>query len=158
MATREEIIQGLEFTVQQAKRTTSLWQDSEWDAPRASGWTPKQVYCHLASTAAIVPQLGQGLMSAPEDQDVAAGMDINAMNDQSVKAMENMTPQQVMQTFEDNYRKLIDFVKTMPDELLQTRRRFLSDPIPISDIIANAVMLHGIHHVYEANSRMDSPL
>jgi len=153
VATREELVQGFEFTVQQAKRTTSLWPESEWDAARASGWTPKQVYCHLASMAQVVPQLAQGLEAADESTDITAAMDINAMNDQSVAAMASMESAQVFQAFETNYGTLIDFVKSMSDERLQMKRAFLSDSIPVSDILASAIMLHGIHHVYEANSR-----
>jgi hypothetical protein len=85
-------------------------------------------------------------------------MDINGMNAQAIAAMESMTPQQVMAAFETNYGKLIDYVKSLPDELLTSKRSFLSEPIPVSDILANNIMLHGLHHVYEANSRFESPL
>ena len=157
MATREELVQGFEFTVQQAKRSTSLYAKGEWDAARASGWTPKQVYCHLASMAQVVPQLAKGLEGADESTDITAAMDINAMNDQSVAAMAAMEPAQVFQAFETNYGTLIDFVKAMSDEQLQMTRAFLSDSIPVSDILANSIMLHGIHHVYEASARFGAP-
>ena len=158
MAAKEEIIAGLELTVSQAKRTTGLWAEGEWEWKRATGWTPKQTYSHLAAVAGIVPQLGQGLAGAPEGTDISQGMDINAMNEQAVGAMTSMTPQQVMETFETNYRKLIDYVRSVPDETLTTKRSFMSEPIPVSDILANTVMLHGLHHVYEANSRFESPV
>ena len=153
MATKEEIVAGLELTVAQGKRTTSLFNEGEWDSKRAAGWTPKEVYAHLASVAAIVPNLAQGLANAPEDQDISQGMNIDEMNAQSVGAMASMTPEQIMAAFEANYGKLIDFVKSIPDEQLNARRRFISDTVPVSDILANAIMLHGIHHVYEAASR-----
>jgi hypothetical protein len=153
MATREEIMEGLQFTVTQAKRTTALFGEGEWDTKRSSGWTPKEIYCHLAATAGIVPGFAQGMMAAPEDQDLAAGVDINAMNDKAVAGMAAMTPEQVMQAFEASYAKLIDFVKATPDDLLNSKRRFLSESIPVSDIVASSIMLHGIHHVYEANTR-----
>ena len=153
MATNEDIIQALELTVREGKRTTSLFAEGEWDAKRDSGWTPRQVYCHLAATAKIVPQLGAGLLNAPEDADIAAGMDINAMNEQAVGQMESMEPGQIMQAFETNYADLIKYVKGLPDEQLQAKRRFLSDSVPIADIIASAIGLHGIHHVYEAAAR-----
>lgn len=156
MATREEIIKGLEFTIEQGKRTTALFGEGEWDARRPAGWTPKEVYSHLAATAAIVPQLGAGLLSAPEDKDISEGLDINSMNAQSVSAMDSMTPDQVMQAFETNYRQLIEYVKGVPDDQLAVKRRFLSDSIPVADILANSIMLHGIHHVYEASSS-DAP-
>ncbi len=154
MATREELVQGIEFTVEQAKRTTSAWPESEWDAARASGWTPKQVYCHLATVAQAVPQLAQGLEDADESTVIAQAMDINALNEEAISAMASMAPAQVFQTFETNYGNLIEFVKSMSDEQLQMKRAFLSNSIPVSDILASLIMLHGIHHVYEANSHL----
>src|SRR5207247_9309509 len=123
--------------ISEAKRTTSLFAEAEMAWKRAGGWTAKEVYTHLAAVAAIVPQLGQGLAAAPEGQDIAAGMDINAMNEQAVESMASMSAEQVMQAFETNYRKLIDFVKEAADELLNQKRRFFSEPIPVSDILAN---------------------
>ncbi len=157
MATREELIAGLELTVAQAKRTTALFAEGEWDWKRASGWTPREVYCHLASVAAVVPSLAQGLRDAPEGHDIAQGMDLDQMNAQSVAAMASMTPEQVMEAFERNYRKLIDFVKSLPDEQLNAKRRFFSEPVRVSDILASSAMLHGLHHVYEAYSRFSTP-
>jgi hypothetical protein len=158
MATKEEIIAGLELTIAQAKRTTSQYAEGESDWKRATGWTPKEVYSHLAAVAAIVPQMGQGLSSAPENSDIAQGIDINAMNAQAVGAMKSMAFPQVMETFETNYRKLIDYVRSVPDETWNQKRRFFSEAIPVSDILANTVVLHGLHHVYEANSRFESPM
>jgi hypothetical protein len=158
MATKEEIIAGLELTISQAKRTTVLWADGEWEWKRATGWTPREVYAHLAAVAGVIPQLGQGLSAAPENADIAQGMDINAMNAQAVGGMASMTFPQVMETFESNYQKLIEYVKSVPDDTLNQKRRFFSEPIPVSDILANTVVLHGLHHVYEANSRFESPV
>ena len=84
MATREEIIEGLQFTVTQGKRTTALYAEGEWDWVRASGWTPRQTYSHLAAVAGLVPGVTQTMMAASEDADLLAGMDVNAMNDQAV--------------------------------------------------------------------------
>ena len=153
MATREDIIQALELTVREGKRTTSLFTEGEWDAERQCGWTPRQVYCHVAATAKMVPQFGAGLANASEETDIAAGMDLNAMNAQVVGQMEGMEPAQIMQAFEANYAELIEYVKNLPDEQLQAKRRFLSDSVPVSDILASSIGLHGIHHVYEAYSR-----
>ena len=158
MATKEEIIAGLELTVAQAKRTTALFAEGEWDWKRATGWTPKDVYSHLAAVAGMIPNFAQAMLGAPEDRDITEGMDVNGMNAQAVGAMASMTPEQVMQALESNYQKLIEFVKTVPQEQLDLRRRLFSEPIPVSDILASTVMLHGLHHVYEANSRFESPV
>ncbi len=157
MATREEIIAGLELTVAQGKRTTSLFAEGEWDWKRAAEWTPKEVYAHLASAAAIWPNFAQGLKDAPEGVDIAQGIDLDQVNAQSVAAMASMTPEQVMKTLETNYRKLIDYVKSAPDEQLNAKRRFFSEVVPVSDILASSTVLHGLHHVYEAYSRLGAP-
>jgi hypothetical protein len=93
MASKEEIIAGLELTISQGKRTTALFADGEWDWKRATGWTPKETYSHLAAVAGVIPQLGQGLASAPENVDISKTMDINAMNDQAVGSMKGMSPE-----------------------------------------------------------------
>ena len=157
MATREEIIAGLELTIAQAKLTTALFAEGEWDWKRAAGWTPKEVYSHLAAVAGMVPGFAQAMASAPEDRDLLQGMDIDQMNAQGVNAMASMTPGQVLQAFETNCRHLIDFVRSAPDEQWNARRRAASDLVPVSDILANAVMLHGLHHVYEAATRVGAP-
>ena len=154
MATKEELIAGLELTITQAKRSTALFAEGEWDWKRASGWTPKEVYSHLAAVAAMIPGFSQAMLAAPEDHDLIDGLDVNSMNAQAVGSMAAMTPEQIMQAFEANYRKLIDFVKAAPDDQFNARRRFASDPIPVSDIVGTSVMLHGLHHVYEAASRV----
>jgi hypothetical protein len=59
-----------------------------------------------------------------------------------------------MQALEANYAKLIDFVKALPEEQLNVTRSFGPVPMPVSDVLANIVVLHGIHHVYEANNRL----
>ena len=158
MATKAEIIAGLELTIAQAKRTTALFAEGEWDWKRATGWTPKDVYSHLAAVAGMIPNFAQAMLGATEDRDITEGMDVNGMNAQAVGAMASMTPEQVMQALESNYQKLIEFVKTVPQEQLDLRRRLFSEPIPVSDILASNVMLHGLHHVYEANSRFESPV
>ena len=154
MATKEELIAGLELTVAQAKRTTALYAEGEWDWKRPSGWTPREVYSHLASVAAMIPGFSQAMIAAPEDRDLIDGLNVNQMNAQAVGSMSPMTPEQVMQAFEANYRKLIDFVKAAPDDQLNAKRRFASEAMPVSDIVGTSVMLHGLHHVYEAASRV----
>ena len=154
MASKQEVVEGLELTVSQAKRTTALYAQGEWDWKRASGWTPKEVYSHLAAVAGMVPAFSQAMLTASEEQDLLQGMDVDQMNAQAVGSMSSMTTEQIMQAFEANYRKLIDFVKSVPDDQWNVRRRFASDPVPVSDIVGTSVMLHGLHHVYEAASRL----
>src|SRR3970282_2841293 len=103
MATKEELIAGLELTIAQAKRTTALYAHGEWDWKRASGWTPREVYSHLASVAAMIPGFSQAMIAAPEDRDLVDGLDVNSMNPQAVGSLSSMTPEEVMHAFAANY-------------------------------------------------------
>src|SRR5260370_17059701 len=97
MATKQEIVAGLELTVAQGKRTTALFADGEWDWKRATGWTPRETYSHLAAVAGIVPQMGQGLSSAPEGADISQGMDINPLNPHAFPPLAPLTPHPVIE-------------------------------------------------------------
>lgn len=158
MATKAELVAGLEMVVAQAKRTTSFFAEGEWDWKRAGGWTPKEHYSHLAAVSGMIPAMSASIMNAPEGKEITEGMNIDQMNAQSVGAMAAMAPEQVMQTFEANYARLIEHVKGLPEDQLNAKRRFFSDPIPVSDILANVTVVHAIHHVYEAFMRAGVPL
>jgi hypothetical protein len=66
--TRQDIISGLEMTIAEAKRTTSLFQQNEWDTKRPGGWTPKEIYTHLGSLAAMVSPSVHTFLQASEDE------------------------------------------------------------------------------------------
>ena len=91
MATKQEIIEGLELTIAQAKRTTALFAQGEWDWKRAGGWTPKELYSHLAAVAGMIPGFSQAMLAASEDQDLLQGMDIDQMNAAAVGSMSSTT-------------------------------------------------------------------
>lgn len=157
MISRDQILQDLETTIAYAQRTTAAFELGEWEQKRASGWTPKETYAHLAAVAAAIPAMAQTILAAPEDSDLGRRLDIDRMNAQSVAAMAAMTPEQVMDAFLGNYRRLMDFVRTVPGDQLQARRSFFSAPVPVSSILANVAVLHAMHHIYEAASRFGAP-
>ena len=43
MASKQEMIEGMEFVRAQAKRTASLIDPGDWDLNRPQGWTPKEI-------------------------------------------------------------------------------------------------------------------
>lgn len=157
MIAKEEMLRDMETAVAYARRTAASFAPEEWDRRRASGWTPKETYAHLAAVAAAIPTLARSVLSAGEEQDIGAGLDIDRMNAQSVRAMASMAPEQIMEALEGNYRRLADFIRGLPEEDLKLRRRFLSASVPVSNIIAAVAVLHAMHHIYEAASRFGAP-
>jgi len=155
MTTKQEIINGMEEVIAQARRVSALLEDQgDWDATRPAGWTPKEMFCHLASVSGLLATTGPGLLGAPEDADFTASTSIADLNAQAVASMSAMTPQQLTEVVEANYGKAIEWVKSIPDDQLQTAKTFAQMKMPVADLLANIGVLHANHHLYEAALRV----
>jgi hypothetical protein len=151
MATREELMGGLQFVPAQAKRVAGMLDSaSGWDTKRPAGWSPKEMFTHVAVTAGIIPMMGPGMLSAPPEADVVGGMDIAAVNQQGVDSMAAMDTKQILSALSANYGKLSDWVKGLTDEQLESKHTFLGMPMTTSDLLMTLVVMHSIHHLYEA--------
>lgn len=155
MATRDDIVKGMQELIVQAKRVGELLdREGDWEATRPAGWTPREMFCHVAATGGMMAQLGPGMVAAPEDADFTQSTNITDLNAQTLASMQKLTPTELVAMVEANYGKAIDFVKTMTDEQLATQRTFAQMKQPVGDIIANIGVLHGNHHLYEAALRV----
>jgi hypothetical protein len=154
MASKQEMIEGMEFVRAQAKRTASLIDPGDWDLNRPQGWTPKEMFAHVAVTAGIIPAMGAGMLAAPEGVELAAGMDIGALNEQGVSSLRAVPVDQVLQTLDTNYGKLIEWTNTLSDEQLAGRKTFLTMTMPGSDLVMTLTVMHSVHHIYEAGLRV----
>ncbi len=151
MATREELLRGLQFVPAQAKRVAGMLDGlSEWDTQRVQGWTPKEMFTHVAVVAGMIPMVGAGMVGAPPEADVVGGMDIAAVNKQGVDSMAAMDTKQVLDTLSANYIKLADWVKGLSDEQLEGKHTFFGMPITASDLLMTLTVMHSVHHLYEA--------
>jgi hypothetical protein len=155
MTTRQEIITGMEGVIAQAKRVSALIDDQgDWDATRPAGWTPKEMFCHLASVSGLLATTGPGLLSAPEDADFTASTNVTDLNAQAVAAMSALAPKQLTEAVVTNYGKAIEWVKGLGDDELQTHKTFAQMKMPVADLLANIGVLHANHHLYEAALRV----
>lgn len=151
MATREELMGGFQFVPAQAKRVAGMLDGlNEWDTQRVQGWTPKAMFTHVAVTAGMIPMVGAGMLSAPPEADVVGGMDIAAINQQGIDSMAAMDTKQVLGALNANYVKLGDWVKGLTDEQLEGKHTFLGMSITTSDLLMTLLVMHSIHHLYEA--------
>ena len=155
MTTKQEIISGMQEVIAKTRRVSALLEEQgDWDMKRPAGWTPKEMFGHLASVSGLIATTGPGLLAAPEDADFTASTNVTDLNAQAVAAMSSMSPQQLAQTIEANYGKAIEFVKGIPDEQLQTPKTFAQMRMPVADLLANIGVLHANHHLYEAALRV----
>jgi len=155
MATKQEITDGMAQLVVQAKRVGALLDaQGDWDTKRPAGWTPKEMFCHVAATGGMLAQMGPAMLAAPESADMTQSTDIGQLNAQTVSSMSAMTPQQLVQAIEANYAKAIEWVQSIPEDQLQSNKTFAQMTVPASEILANIGVLHGNHHLYEAALRV----
>ena len=156
MTTREELIDGLRIIIREGLRTTRDFGPDDWSYlahDEEGGWNVKQVYCHLAATADIVPGFVGALSQAEEGQNAAANLDIDDFNAQGIASREGLDGPELMAGFQASYEKLIEFVQGMPEEQLEQRRIFGAQNAPVAEIMDSALVLHGLSHVYHAQSR-----
>ena len=151
MATREELMGGFQFVPAQAKRVAGILDDhGAWDTRRPQGWTPKEMFTHVAVVAGFIPAMGPAMLAAPPEADIVGGMDIAAVNDQGVKSMAAMDTKQIVDALNTNYSNLSNFVKGLTDEQLDSKHTFLGMPITASDLLMTLTVMHSVHHLYEA--------
>jgi DinB superfamily len=154
MSTKQDLIEGMSGVVVEAKRVSKLLDDQgDWDVKRPAGWTPKEMFSHIASVSEQIATTGPGLLGAPEDFDFTASTNVTEMNAKVVAAMANKSPQELTQAIIANFGKLGAWVETLSDEQLSTPKTFAQMKMPVSDMLGNIAILHAHHHMFEAAIR-----
>ncbi|MEO8457140.1 MAG: hypothetical protein ABI559_04945 [Chloroflexota bacterium] len=151
MATREELMGGLQFVPAQAKRVAVIIDgQNDWEEKRTQGWSAKEMFTHVAVTAGMIPAMGAGMIAAPPEAELTAGLDIASVNAAGVGSMAAMDTKQIVETLAGNYVKVSDWVKGLSDEQLAGKHTFLGMSLSASDLLMTLLVLHSVHHVYEA--------
>lgn len=153
--TREELVGGLRMLAREGSRLAATFTADDWKRTvhdEDGGWNVKQIYCHLAATAEVVPALAGRLAESKEGDDTAAGLDLDAFNAQQVAAREGLGEPELIKAYEQSHQKLIEFAQGLPDEQLQQRRRFANDEGTVAELMQLIIVMHGLSHVYHAAS------
>lgn len=154
MATREEIIGGIELLIQEGKRAAAALTPEDWARTQdMDGWKNNEVLAHVASVGGLVAPMVQGMTSAPEGANAGAGVDIDALNAAMVGQRKDKSIDDLAIEIGDSYTKVIEFVRSAPDDLLAKRASFQGYvDVPVSDLLMRMVVLHGLAHLYSAYS------
>ncbi len=151
MASKDEIVSGIQTVVTESKRVAGILDArNDWETKRSQGWTPKEVFSHLASVAGMFPMMGPAMLNAPEDADLTQSNNIAQLNAASIASLANMTPAQLVQAIETNYGKTIEWLKALDDAQMARKMTFAELNAPAGDILQNIAVLHASHHLYEA--------
>lgn len=157
MATREELMAGLQFVPAQAKRVAGMLDAvNEWDVKRPAGWTPKEMFIHVAAILGMTPVTGPSVLKAPPEADIVEGMDIAEFNEKGVASMRAMDARQAVEALSTNCSKMSDWVKSLTDEQLESKHKFRGMPMTMSDFLMTVTVMHSIHHLFEAPLSVDA--
>jgi hypothetical protein len=151
MATKEAIISGMQGVITEAKRVAAILDArKDWDTKREQGWTPREVFSHLASVAGMFPAMGPALLNAPEDADMTASSNIAQLNAASIASLAGKTPAELVEAIESNSAKTIEWIQALDDAQMARKMTFAQLCVPAGDILENIAVLHANHHLYEA--------
>jgi hypothetical protein len=151
MATKEAIISGIQGVVTEAKRVAAILDErADWDTKRSPGWTPREMFSHLASVAGMFPMMGPAMLNAPEDADMTQSNDIGQLNAASIASLANLSTAQLVEALEANSAKTIEWIKALDDAQMTRKMTFAQLKVPAGDILENIAVLHANHHLYEA--------
>ena len=155
MTTKQDIVNGMQQLVVQAKRVgTLLDEQGDWEVTRPAGWTPREMFCHVAATGGMIAQMGPALLAAPESADMTTSTNITDLNAATLASMQALTPPQLVAMVETNYGKAAEWVQSIPDDQLASQKTFAGMTMPASELLSNIGVLHGNHHLYEAAMRV----
>jgi hypothetical protein len=154
MATKDEIIHGVELLIQEGRRVANALTPDDWArAQDMDGWKNNEVLAHVASVGGLVAPMVQGMANAPEGTNAGATVDIDALNAAMVGQRKDKSVNELADEIADSYAKVIEFVRTAPDDLLTKKATFRGyENVPVSDLMMRMVVLHGLAHIYGAYS------
>jgi hypothetical protein len=154
MATKEELIAGVETVIREGKRVASdLSADELANAVDLDGWKGLEAFAHVAGTGALVPQMAGGIANAEPGKDAFGGINIDQINAGIVGSRAGKTAQDLASEIETNYRAVIEFIRDASDETLNKRATVQGyKDVPVSDLLMRMVVLHGLAHIYSVYS------
>lgn len=150
MATKEEIVRGIELLIQEGRRVSRDLSTEQWQSVvDLDGWKNQEVLAHVAGVGPLVAPMSTAFSSAPAGSNAMAAVDIDELNAGIVKARAGKSAAELADEIEAAYQQVIVFVRGAPDGLL-SRRVTVGGyrDAPLSDILMRMVVLHGLAHVY----------
>jgi len=148
MVTKEDLARGVRFVASEAQRAASFFDEAQWGRRTADGWTVKEVYCHLLATAQGMNMFLPALRNLPDGADLGALFDIDDINAKGVAANIDKAPAELVDGIAQAYEALVPVIEGLDPALMEKRITFGVYKMPVADLAATAIVLHGLAHVY----------
>lgn len=148
MPTKQELVDGVRLLAREAVRAAAFFDEEQWRRPTVDGWTVREVYCHLLSTAQAMTMFLPALQNVPDGADLNAMFDIDDINAKGVAANIEKPPAEVVTAIGQAYEALVPVIQGLDPAFLAKRLRFGVYDMPVADLAATAITLHGLAHTY----------
>jgi hypothetical protein len=154
MATRDELVQGVEFLIRESRRLANDLSEEQWEnVVDLDGWKNREVLAHIAGVGGMVVPMTGGLLNAPAGTDALGAVDINALNAGIVAQRAGKSATELADEVEKSYRGVIDWLKGADAAMLEKRVTAGGHKdVPAGDVLMRMVVLHGLGHVYSVYS------
>ena len=154
MATKEDIISGVELLIRESNRIANDLSEAQWNiVVDMDGWKGAEVLAHVAGIGGLVAPMVGGIANAPAGTDSFAAFDIDQINAGIVAARAGKSAKELAAELETSYRGVIEFVKNASDDLMAQRVTVAGyKDVPISDIAIRMIIMHGVAHIYSVYS------
>lgn len=152
--TGADLVRGIEFLIQEARRIGENLGDAHWDKTESmDGWKNRQVLAHLAGIGTIVVPFATNIAAAQPSADGGQGVDIDALNAGLVAARADKSVPQLVEELATAYAGVIDWIKAQPEDMWSQPRTFAGyRDVPMGDIFMRMIVLHGLGHIYASYS------
>ena len=154
MASKQEITDGIEFLIQEARRIGDTMDAAGWvKVQDHDGWKNTEVLAHIASISSIVVPFVTNMATAGPEVNAGAAVDIDALNAGLVGARAQKPVPELVAEIEAGYRGVIGWVNQQPEDFFAQKRSFMGyQDVPLGDLAMRMVVLHGLSHIYSAYS------
>ena len=81
MATKDELTNGINVLITEARRIGARLTDDQWAAAgNEGGWTNREILAHVAGVGGMVVPFVTSIANAAPGADGSAGFDVDALN------------------------------------------------------------------------------
>jgi hypothetical protein len=152
MATKEEIIGGIQLLIQEAQRVAASLTPDDWArAQDMDGWKNNEVLAHVASVGGMIAPMMGGMANAPDGANAGAGIDIDALNAAMVGQRKEKSIADLAAEVKTSYSGAIEHIRGVSEDALDKPVSFKGYVnVPLSDVLMRMVVLHGLAHIYGA--------
>lgn len=142
---KQELVTRIKKQGERARKIASQMSAEDWQmGVHEAGWTVKQAYCHLASTAGAAPFIVAMANQAPGESGGGAPFDINEFNKHQVGLRVGKEPAEIVSELQQNIAASVQTLEGLDDSAIE--KQMTSPATGQPDSFSNVVNLIMVDH------------